>query len=205
MAPILCIYDMSLVWPDLFAQHLVTSPYLSTALHLHAIIGQTHDIKSLLGSTQPLPISQCYTSHWYFMMKSSNGNIFRITDHLCREFTGLCAGNLPTGKFPAQRQVNSPHKWPVMWKMFPFDDFIMKYQCYKCSSSHQLWRGVLMFSLICSSINGWVINHKAGAGDLRHHHAHYDVIVMYVLTPNFLQFIPPSNPTDNKQCVRNNN
>ena len=21
--------------------------------------------------------------------------------------------------------MNSPHKWPVMWKMFPFDDVIM--------------------------------------------------------------------------------
>ena len=21
--------------------------------------------------------------------------------------------------------VNSPHKWPVLWKMFPFDDVIM--------------------------------------------------------------------------------
>ena len=32
--------------------------------------------------------------------------------------TGICVGNSPvTGKFP--------HKWPVAWKMFPFDDFIM--------------------------------------------------------------------------------
>ena len=30
--------------------------------------------------------------------------------------TGLCAGNSP---------VNSPHKWPVTRKMFPFDDVIM--------------------------------------------------------------------------------
>ena len=22
--------------------------------------------------------------------------------------------------------VNSPHKWPVTWKMFPFDDIIMR-------------------------------------------------------------------------------
>ena len=32
--------------------------------------------------------------------------------------TGLCAGNSPG-------PVNSPHKWPVMRKMFPFDDVIM--------------------------------------------------------------------------------
>ena len=34
----------------------------------------------------------------------------------------------------------------------------------------------LMFSLICARINGWVNNSEAG--DLRRHHAHYDVIVM---------------------------
>ena len=33
-----------------------------------------------------------------------------------------------------------------------------------------------MFSLICASINGWVNNREAG--DLRRHHAHYDVNVM---------------------------
>ena len=27
------------------------------------------------------------------------------------------------------RPVNSPHKWPVTWKMFPFDDVIMMYSC----------------------------------------------------------------------------
>ena len=34
----------------------------------------------------------------YFMMTSSNGNIFCITGHLCGEFTG-------PGEFPAQRPV----------------------------------------------------------------------------------------------------
>ena len=39
-----------------------------------------------------------------------------------------------------------------------------------------LWRGTLMFSLICAWINDWVNNRKAG--DLRPYCAHYDVIVM---------------------------
>ena len=38
------------------------------------------------------------------------------------------------------------------------------------------WRGAKMFSLICAWIKGWVNNGEAG--DLRHHGAHYDVIVM---------------------------
>ena len=35
----------------------------------------------------------------------------------------------------------------------------------------------LIFSLICTWINSWVNNREAG--DLRRHHAHYDVTVMY--------------------------
>ena len=40
------------------------------------------------------------------------------TSKLC--VNGLCAGNSPG-------PVNSLHKWPVMWKMFPFDDVIMNH------------------------------------------------------------------------------
>ena len=69
------------------------------------------------------------------MMTSSNGNISRVTGHLCGEFT------VP---------MNSPHKGQ--------------------------WRGALMFSLICTRINGWVNNREAG--DLRRHCGHYDVNVM---------------------------
>ena len=39
------------------------------------------------------------------------------------------------------------------------------------------WRRALIFSLICSWTNGWVINGEAG--DLRRYRAHYDVIVIY--------------------------
>ena len=55
--------------------------------------------------------------------------------------TGLCAGNSPG-------PVNSPHKWPVTRKMFPFDDVIMRYLCL-------LWSFEL-FVMSCkmSSLNG---------------------------------------------------
>ena len=38
------------------------------------------------------------------------------------------------------------------------------------------WRGALTFSLISAWINGWA--NIRNAGDLRRHHAHYDVTVM---------------------------
>ena len=45
------------------------------------------------------------------------------------------------------------------------------------------WRGALMFSLICASINDWVNNHAAG--DLRRHRGHFDVNVMHMPVIHF--------------------
>ena len=70
------------------------------------------------------------------MMTSSNGNMFRVTDHLCGEFTDP--------------------RW------------IPRHKGQR--------RGALMFSLICTRINGWVNNGEAS--DLRRHRAYFDVIVM---------------------------
>ena len=53
------------------------------------------------------------------------------------------------GEFTARPPVNSPHKGQ--------------------------WRGALIFSLICTRINGWENNGEAG--DLRRHRAYYDVTV----------------------------
>ena len=44
-----------------------------------------------------------------------------------------------------RRPVNSPHKWPVMWKMFPFDDVIMIWWNQWYQSIPLLQRGVFMF------------------------------------------------------------
>ena len=46
------------------------------------------------------------------------------------------------------------------------------------------WRGALMFSLICAWANSWVNNRDAG--DLRRHHAHYDVTVMISVAASYL-------------------
>ena len=64
------------------------------------------------------------------------------------------------------------------WKHFPrYWPFVLGIHRWPVNSPHKgRWRGVLMFSLICAWINGWVNNR--GAGDLRHNRAHYDVTVM---------------------------
>ena len=78
--------------------------------------------------------------------------------------------------------VNSPHKWPVTRKMFPFDDAIMwlallarhRWIPLTKASDAELWR----LTLIYAWINGGVNNREAG--DLRRLHA-YDVIVMNLI------------------------
>ena len=73
-------------------------------------------------------------------------------------------------------QIN--HDDVIKWKHFPrYWPFVRGIHRSPVNSPHKgQWRGALIFSLICARINGWV--NSRYAGDLRHHWAHYDVIVM---------------------------
>ena len=77
------------------------------------------------------------------------------------------------------------HDDVMKWKHFPrYWPFLRGIQRSPVNSPHKgQWRGALMFSLICVWINGWVNNREAG--DLRRHHAHYDVIIMICLTISY--------------------
>ena len=70
------------------------------------------------------------------------------------------------------------HDDVIKWKHFPrYWPFVRGKHRSPVNSPHKgQWRGALMLSLICDWINGWVNNREAG--NLRHHRAHYDVIVM---------------------------
>ena len=67
----------------------------------------------------------------------------------------------------------------IKWKHFPrYWPFVWGIDWSPMNFPHKgLWRGALVFSLICAWISGWVNNRKAD--DLRHHRAHYDVTVMW--------------------------
>ena len=73
---------------------------------------------------------------------------------------------------------NLTHDDVIKWKYFPrYWPFVRGIHRSPVNSPYKgQWRGALRFSLISVWINGRVNNHEAG--DLRHHHAHYDVIVM---------------------------
>ena len=77
------------------------------------------------------------------------------------------------------REVNKMEHDDVMkWKHFPrYWPFVQGIHRWPVNPPHKgQWCGALMSSLICPWINGWV--NKCVAGDLRCHHAHYDVTIM---------------------------
>ena len=70
------------------------------------------------------------------------------------------------------------HDDVIKWKHFPrYWPFVRGIHRSPVNSPHKgQWHGALMFSLICTRINGWVNNGEAG--DLRRYRAHCDVTVM---------------------------
>ena len=83
-----------------------------------------------------------------------------------------CCSELTTSWAPFCMMTSSK------WKHFPhYWPFVRGIHRSPVSSPHKSqWRGALMYSLICTWINGWVNNREAG--DLRRYRAHYDVTGM---------------------------
>ena len=92
--------------------------------------------------------------------------------------------SIPTNRACVQAAIASTLIWypliqsmVIKWKHFPrYWPFVWGIHRSPVNSPHKgQWRGALMFSLICTWINGWVNNREAG--DLRHR-AHYDITIM---------------------------
>ena len=92
--------------------------------------------------------------------------------HLCRNW------GLSTAPAFVSHKVDKNGKGKIKWKHFPrYWPFVRGIHRSPVNSSYKgQWRGALMFYFICAWINAWVNNHEVG--DLRRHHAHYDVILM---------------------------
>ena len=78
--------------------------------------------------------------------------------------------------------LNYAHDAVIKWKHFPrYWPFVLGIHRWPVNFPHKgQWRGALMFSLICVWLNGWVNNREAG--DLRRHRAHYNIIVMRIVS-----------------------
>ena len=70
------------------------------------------------------------------------------------------------------------HDYVMKWKHFPrYWSFVREIRRSPVNYPHKCqWRGVLMFSLICTWLSGWVNNKEPC--DLRRHCVHYYVTVM---------------------------
>ena len=79
---------------------------------------------------------------------------------------------------PTSVNSRSSHDDVIKWKHFPrYWPFVRGINRSSVNSPLKgQWRRALVFSLICTRINGWVNNGETG--DLRRYRAHYDVTVM---------------------------
>ena len=84
------------------------------------------------------------------------------------------------------KKIRGIHDDVIKWKKNPrYWPFVRGIHRSPVNSPHKgQWRGLLMFSFICTWIDGWVNNGEAGG--LRRYRAHYDVIVMW----SFVRGIP---------------
>ena len=92
---------------------------------------------------------------------------------------GICEmGLLGRKRGSCSSHFCSRHDDVIKWKHFSrYWPFVRGIHRFPVNSPHKgQWRGALMFSLICTRINGWVNNGEAG--DLRRYRAHCDVTVV---------------------------
>ena len=103
--------------------------------------------------------NSCGAIHWFIGMYCVSC-LKRIHSHILNE------------------AMRCEHADVIKWKHFlRYWSFVRGSHRSLVNSPHKgQWRGALMFSLICQWTHGWVNNR--GAGDLRRHCAHYDVIVI---------------------------
>ena len=87
------------------------------------------------------------------------------------------------------------HDDVIQWKHFQrYWPFVRGFHRSPVNSHYKgQWRGALMFSLMCAWTNSWA-NHR-DTGDLRRHHAHYDVTVMLAIRGSTMGRYSHLNPS----------
>ena len=128
-----------------------------------------------------------HRSRWIPRTKASDAELWcffdlRLNKRLSKQSWGWWFGTLSSSLW---RQCNvqsgviiTVNGGVIKWKHFPRTwPFVWGFHRSPVNSPHKgQWRRALIFSLICSWINGWVNN--GDAGDLICHRAHFDVTVM---------------------------
>ena len=97
--------------------------------------------------------------------------------------------------------VNSPHIGPVTWKMFPFDDVVMRYECEtKCAlmvvMRVNLWNSTKHRNLANVRYISLVISQFSRYQNLKGHlweDVHLDLVISISMWQNPFWFIPGNN------------
>ena len=121
---------------------------------------------------------------------------WKLTVFMMPTLMSLWNGKLTILKMILQWGTLLNHDDVIKWEHFPhYWLFVQGIHWSPVNSPHLgQWHRALMFSLICAWINGWVNNREAG--DLRRHHAHYNVTVMKTVQFNTIILTPPEWPND---------
>ena len=140
---------------------------------------KTYSLVAITGTTILLPIKSCDMNSW---RASTRRCIFKRVLGPCEFINGYSIFKW------WRRQIETFSRyWP----------FVRGIHRPSVNSPHKgQWRGALMFSLICAWINGSAKN--CNAGDLRRHHAHYDVTIMRQLD---LIGHQASSPINDRQAI----
>ena len=106
--------------------------------------------------------------------------IFQIILTECKEQLandgGIMLNHLHIVCFDFYERHEDVIKWKHCLRYWPFVQGIPRWPVNSPQKGQR--RGTLIFSLICAWISGWINNREAC--DLRHHRAHYDVIVIEI-------------------------
>ena len=109
-----------------------------------------------------------FTAFLYFGTSLDSGSWCQRSNHDVYGWTSLM--------YP--QEADNTHDDVIKWIHLPrYWPFVRGIHRSPVNSPHKgQWRGALIFSMICGWTNNWANNRDAG--DLRRHHAHYDIIVM---------------------------
>ena len=131
--------------------------------------------EKLLAWNRPYNFTRRSTSHaWTFKFKHCKVRDTTLVITVPVDFMTYIIASLSTGGCWLQNL----HDDVIKWKHFPlYWPSVWGIHWSPVNSPHKgQWRGTLMFSLIRAWINSCVNNRQAG--DLRRHHAHYEVTIM---------------------------
>ena len=114
---------------------------------------------------------------------------YGFTAHMTMTYTSQDGVNSGWRGYCGNEGWSAIHDDVIKWKHFPrYWPLVRGIHRLTVNSPHKgQWRGALMLIMICAWINGWVNNREAG--DLRHHRAHYDVIVMNIFPLNIINYL----------------